>query len=336
MSPVRKIAVLGAGSWGTALSMVLASREDCEIVLWTLDPKQAQQLAETRKHPFLCKEAPPLATNIHPTSDLERVKDAQMLVVVVPSVAMRSMAQKLQTLNLPTDTLIISCSKGIEQGSHKLMTEVLQEYLPNNPIGVLSGPNHAEDICLGLPSATLIGFEDAKYADMAQQVFVTGKFRVYSATDITGMQLGGTIKNVFAIGAGLCEGLKLGDNAQAALLTRGLAEMTRIGLACGGRMETFMGLSGVGDLAVTCYSRHSRNQSVGRHLAEGMKLQEVLDLIGMVAEGVPNTLSVYEIARKLNVRTPLIDAVYSVIYEDKPVREALVELMSRDPRPEAD
>ncbi len=201
---------------------------------------------------------------------------------------------------------------------------------------MLSGPNHAEDICLGLPSASLIGFEDPKYADWVQQIFASKTFRVYSATDIIGMQLGGTIKNVFAIGAGLCEGLNLGDNAQAALLTRGLAEMTRIGVASGGRRETFMGLSGVGDLIVTCYSRHSRNQTVGRRLAEGKSLQEILDTLGMVAEGVPNTLSVYEIARKLEVRTPLIDAVYSVLYESKPPMEALAELMTRDPRPELD
>ena len=234
------------------------------------------------------------------------------------------------------DAVIVSCTKGIEQGTHKRMTEILQEYLPSNPIGVLSGPNHAEDICLGLPSASLIGFEDPKYADWVQQIFASKTFRVYSATDIIGMQLGGTIKNVFAIGAGLCEGLNLGDNAQAALLTRGLAEMTRIGVASGGRRETFMGLSGVGDLIVTCYSRHSRNQTVGRRLAEGKSLQEILDTLGMVAEGVPNTLSVYEIARKLEVRTPLIDAVYSVLYESKPPMEALAELMTRDPRPELD
>ena len=244
---------------------------------------------------------------------------------------MRSVAQRLRSLPVQPDAVIVSCTKGIEQGTHKRMTEILQEYLPSNPIGVLSGPNHAEDICLGLPSASLIGFEDPKYADWVQQIFASKTFRVYSATDIIGMQLGGTIKNVFAIGAGLCEGLNLGDNAQAALLTRGLAEMTRIGVASGGRRETFMGLSGVGDLIVTCYSRHSRNQTVGRRLAEGKSLQEILDTLGMVAEGVPNTLSVYEIARKLEVRTPLIDAVYSVLYESKPPMEALAELMTRTP-----
>lgn len=334
-NPLNKIAVIGAGSWGTALAMVLANRE-CEIILWTPVEAQARQLAESRKSPILCKEAGPLAANIHPTCDLNLVRDADLVVVVVPSVAMRSVAGQLRDLNLSPETVIVSCSKGIEQGTHKRMTEILQEYLPHNPIGVLSGPNHAEDICMGLPSASLIGFEEPQYADWGQQVFSSKTFRVYSATDIVGMQLGGTIKNVFAIGAGLCEGLKLGDNAQAALITRGLAEMTRIGVASGGRRETFMGLSGVGDLMVTCYSRHSRNQTVGRRLSEGQSLKSILSSLGMVAEGVPNTLSVYEIARKLNVRTPLIDAVYSVLYESKSPMEALVELMSRDPRPELD
>ena len=307
MNRLHKIAVIGAGSWGTALSMVLATRE-CEVVLWTPEEAQARQLAETRRSPVLSKTALPLAPNIHPTCDLGQVKDAELIVVVVPSVAMRSVAQRLRSLPVQPDAVIVSCTKGIEQGTHKRMTEILQEYLPSNPIGVLSGPNHAEDICLGLPSASLIGFEDPKYADWVQQIFASKTFRVYSATDIIGMQLGGTIKNVFAIGAGLCEGLNLGDNAQAALLTRGLAEMTR----------------------------HSRNQTVGRRLAEGKSLQEILDTLGMVAEGVPNTLSVYEIARKLEVRTPLIDAVYSVLYESKPPMEALAELMTRDPRPELD
>lgn len=209
MNRLHKIAVIGAGSWGTALSMVLATRE-CEVVLWTPEEAQARQLAETRRSPVLSKTALPLAPNIHPTCDLGQVKDAELIVVVVPSVAMRSVAQRLRSLPVQPDAVIVSCTKGIEQGTHKRMTEILQEYLPSNPIGVLSGPNHAEDICLGLPSASLIGFEDPKYADWVQQIFASKTFRVYSATDIIGMQLGGTIKNVFAIGAGLCEGLNLG------------------------------------------------------------------------------------------------------------------------------
>jgi glycerol-3-phosphate dehydrogenase (NAD(P)+) len=277
-----------------------------------------------------------LADNIFPTSDFNRVLDADLMLVVVPSVAMRSVAMRMRDAGISPETVIVSCSKGIEQESNLRMTQILREILPNNTVGALSGPNHAEDICLGLPSATLVGFDQVEYADWVQHALSTCKFRVYTSTDVPSMELGGTIKNVFAIGAGLCAGLKLGDNALAALVTRGLAEMTRLGVAYGGNRETFMGLSGMGDLVVTCYSMHSRNQRVGQSLAQGKTLKETLDSLGMVAEGVPNTLSVYQMARKAGVRTPLIDAVYSVLYEEKSPLVALNELMARDPRPEHD
>ncbi len=335
MKELHKIAIIGAGSWGTALSMV-AAESGREVVLWTLDQAQAEHLAETRRNPLLLEAAPLLADNIIPTSDMSLVLDADLLLIVVPSVAMRSVAVRLQEAGLREDAILVSCTKGIEQGTHCRMTQILKEYLPKNRIGALSGPNHAEDICMGLPSATLIGFEEQEYADCVQRALATSKFRVYTSNDVTSMELGGTIKNVFAIGAGLCAGLKLGDNALAALVTRGLAEMTRIGSLYGGNKETFMGLSGMGDLVVTCYSPHSRNQRVGQSLAQGVSLQQTLDSVKMVAEGVPNTRSVYEMAREVGARTPLIDAVYSVLYEDKAPLAALNELMNRDPRPEHD
>lgn len=335
MKELSKIAIIGAGSWGTALSMV-AAESGREVVLWTLDSLQAEHLASTRRNPLLLEAAPPLADNIVPTSNLSLALDADLMLIVVPSVAMRSVAGRLKDAGLSRKTILVSCTKGIEQGTHCRMTRILKEFLPGNKIGALSGPNHAEDICMGLPSATLIGFEEQEYADIAQHALATGKFRVYTSNDVTSMELGGTIKNVFAIGAGLCAGLKLGDNALAALVTRGLAEMTRIGSLFGGSKETFMGLSGMGDLVVTCYSPHSRNQRVGQSLAQGISLQQTLDSVKMVAEGVPNTLSVYEMAREVGARTPLIDAVYSVLYEGKQPLAALNELMNRDPRPEHD
>ncbi|WPX40515.1 NAD(P)H-dependent glycerol-3-phosphate dehydrogenase [Akkermansia sp. N21116] len=335
MKELQKIAIVGAGSWGTALSMV-AAESGRDVVLWTQDKTQAELLASTRRNPFLLDAAPLLAENIMPTSDLNQVLDADLVLIVVPSVAMRSVASTLQNAELRPDAILVSCTKGIEQGTHCRMTQILKEYLPSNKIGALSGPNHAEDICMGLPSATLIGFEEQDYADRVQRALSTGKFRVYTSNDVTSMELGGTIKNVFAIGAGLCVGLKIGDNALAALVTRGLAEMTRIGSLYGGNKETFMGLSGMGDLVVTCYSSHSRNQRVGQSLARGISLQETLDSLKMVAEGVPNTRSIYEMAREVGARTPLIDAVYSVLYEGKAPLSALNELMNRDPRPEHD
>lgn len=335
MKDARKISIIGAGTWGTALSMV-AGASGKEVVLWTPVAEQAEELATTRRNKILGDCCQPLAENIHPTSDLAQAMDSELMLVVVPSVAMRSVAQRLKDAGISDSTVLVSCTKGIENGTHKRMTEILQEYLPENKIGALSGPNHAEDVCLGLPSATLVGFDDYQYADWVQKTISTRKFRVYTSADVAGMQLGGTIKNVFAIGAGLCSGLHLGDNALAALVTRGLAEMTRIGVEYGGKAETFMGMSGVGDLVVTCYSSHSRNQRVGMSLGEGNSLQQALDAIHMVAEGVPNTLSAYEMARETGVRTPLIDAVYSVLYESKPPLDALSELMSRDPRSEND
>ena len=335
MKDIKKLAIIGAGSWGTALAM--AAAESCQhVVLWTLSESQAKTLAVTRRNPLLVPSAPLLADNIDPTADFDRVLGAEVVLVVVPSVAMRSIAEKLSFSGIDKRTIIISCSKGIEQGTHLRMTQLLRERLPEFSIGALSGPNHAEDICLGLPSATLVGFENQDCADYIQHAFSTPKLRIYTSNDVTGMELGGTIKNVFAIGAGLCAGLKLGDNALAALVTRGLGEMTRIGTLYGGCAETFMGLSGIGDLVVTCYSQHSRNQQVGQSLAKGYSLQQTLDSLQMVAEGVPNTRSIYEMARKVHARTPLIDAVYAVLYEGKPPLEALNELMNRDPRPEHD
>lgn len=333
MNESKKIAIIGAGSWGSSLAM-LAAKNNHEVILWSPDLVQVKTLTETRRNPILVATAPPLADNICPTTDLSRCIDADLTLIVVPSVAMRSVAELLKKEGLSSDSIVVSCTKGIEQGSHKLMSHILQEFLPLNPIGCLSGPNHAENVCLGLPSATLVGFEDMEYADFVQKTLSTSSFRIYTSHDIIGMQLGGAIKNVFAIASGLCEGLKLGDNAQAALVTRGLAEMRRLGTAYGGNPDTFMGLSGVGDLIVTCYSRHSRNQSVGQSIARGATLQQAVNSISMVAEGVPNTKSIHQMAHKAGVRSPLIDAVHSILYENKQALEVLSDLMTRDPRSE--
>ena len=267
------------------------------------------------------------------TSDWADVAGSQLVIVVVPSVVMRSVATSLANVGLADDAVIVSCSKGIEKDSHLLMSEILAANLPY-PVGSLSGPNHAEDIVQGLPSLTLIGFEDISIAKEVQKRMSTGFLRIYTSSDVVGMQIGGAIKNVFALASGICAGLGLGDNARAALSTRGLGEMTRLGIARGGRMETFMGLSGMGDLVVTCYSDHSRNLTAGRLLAKGMPLDECLKQIGQVVEGVPNTLSTYQMSRSLGVRTPIVDAMYEILYNGKHPSDALKELMVRDLREE--
>ncbi len=328
----RKTAVIGGGAWGTALAFT-ASYNGGEVVLWTYREEEAALIRETRHSLCRVTGARPLPENVLVTSSWADVAGADLVIVVVPSVVMRSVAQSLAAAGLAEDAVVLSCSKGIEKDTNLLMTEILASEL-SCPVGALSGPNHAEDIVLELPSLTLVGFEDIEIATAVQHRLNTPFLRIYTTDDVVSMQIGGAIKNVFALASGICAGLGLGDNARAALATRALAEMTRLGLARGGRMETFMGLSGMGDLVVTCYSEHSRNLTAGRMIAQGVPVSECQERIGQVVEGIPNTISSYQLARKLDVRTPLTDAMYDILYNGKPARQALEELMTRDLRAE--
>lgn len=328
----KKTAIIGAGAWGSALALT-ASYSGGDVVLWTYKEEEAAIIRETRLSLCRVPGAKPLPANVTVTSDWSAVAGADLVVVVVPSVVMRSVAKNLATVGLDEHAVVVSCSKGIEKDTNLLMTEILSDALPF-PVGALSGPNHAEDIVLELPSLTLVGFSDIDIANAVQHRLSTPFLRIYTTTDVVGMQVGGAVKNVFALASGICLGLELGDNARAALATRGLAEMGRLGAKLGGQMETFMGLSGMGDLVVTCYSSHSRNYTAGQLLAKGIPAEECQARIGQVVEGIPNTLSTYQLARKLDVRTPLIDAVYEILYEGKPARLALQELMTRDLREE--
>lgn len=328
----KKTAVIGAGAWGTALALT-ASYHGEEVVLWTYREEEAAIIRETRHSLCRVSGAKPLPPHVLVTSNWDDVKGADLVIVVVPSVVMRSVAQSLAKIGLAEDAVIVSCTKGIEKDTCLLMSEILSATLPQ-PVGVLSGPNHAEDIVLELPSLTLVGFEDLDIATAVQQRLSTPHLRIYTTTDVVSMQLGGAVKNVFALASGICAGLGLGDNARAALATRGLAEMTRLGIARGGKMETFMGLSGMGDLVVTCYSEHSRNLTAGRLIAKGVPVEECQQRVGQVVEGIPNTLSTYQLARKLEVRTPITDAMYEMLYAGKTAKDALHELMERDLREE--
>ncbi len=328
----KKTAIIGAGAWGTALAYT-ASFGEGPVVLWTHVEREAEVIATTRQSINPIEGADPLPEHVLVTSNWADVAGSDLVIVVVPSVVMRSVAERLAEANLAEDAVILSCSKGIEKDSNLLMTEILSSCL-KYPVGALSGPNHAEDIVLKHPSLTLVGFEDKAIAAAVQARMSTSFLRIYTAEDVMGMQIGGAMKNVFAVASGVCAGLGLGDNARAALATRGLAEMTRLGIAYGGCMETFMGLSGMGDLVVTCYSDHSRNLRAGRLLAKGYTTEECKAEIGQVIEGIPNTESVYQLARKLNVRTPITDSMYQVLYEGKKVSEILGEMMSRDLREE--
>ncbi len=326
--------VIGAGSWGTALATVLAQR-GIDVKLWCRDPDQAAQMADSREnHRYL--PGVRLGENIIPTDDFNLTVQSEVILCVTPSAAMANLADSLTKAQVARDTIFISCTKGLERETGRRMTEILSSHLPENPIAVLSGPNHAEEVGRQLATAAVIGCEDKDIALRLQELFTLPWFRTYTSEDVAGIELGGATKNVYAICAGISEGLGLGDNAKAALVTRGLAEMIRLGTHLGGSPATFQGLSGVGDLMVTCYSAHSRNNQVGRMLGEGKNIEKVLGSMTMVAEGVPNTLSFYEAARRAGVNTPIIDQAYAVISGHKSPDIALNELLNRNPRQETD
>ena len=326
--------VIGAGSWGTALAIFLAKK--CpQVHLIGRDEKVAEEINTTHCNSrYLPKET--LPDNLIATTDLNLVKNADLILFVVPTSATRAMAQTLAQLGVPNHAVLVSCSKGIERETDKRMSEIIADSFPENPIAVLSGPNHAEEIAQGLPAAATIGCCSQEVGEALQEIFANERFRSYTNQDIAGIELGGAIKNVFAIAAGVAAGLKLGDNAISALIPRALAEMTRLGSALGGDPETFAGLSGLGDLIATCFSEHSRNHKVGLEIGRGKTLEQAVADLGMVAEGVPNTRSIYEAARRVDVRTPIIDVVYAMLYQNTPPAEGLDCLYRRTPRQECE
>lgn len=331
---MKRVAILGSGSWGTALAF-LAAQQNAEVVLWGRCETQIGEInAKRTNHAYLPEIVLPF--NIRGTTNLADIRSAETVIFVVPSRAMRQVAAIAAESGIDSQAIILTCTKGIEKETGLRMSEILGQHFPGHAVAALSGPNHAEEIVRGQAAAAVIGSEDESVARRLQQFFTLPWFRTYTSDDVKGMEWGAAAKNVFAIAAGISEGLGLGDNAKAALLTRGLAEMIRLGVAEGGRPETFQGLSGVGDLIVTCFSHHSRNNRVGKLLGKGQSLDSIIAGMPMVAEGVPNAESIYLTARRHGVRTPIIDQVYSILYKGKSPAAALTELLSRDPRAEAE
>lgn len=325
-------AVLGSGSFGTAIAKLLSPRLD-RIVLIGRDCETAEAINREHRNPHYLSDVL-LDANVRASCELTDALAHPLVIFAVPTSATRETARKLAAAGLPEQTILLSCAKGIEKHTGDRMSQILREVFPANPIAVLSGPNHAEEIATGMATCAVIGSEDHDLAVRLQDLFTLPHFRSYTSDDLAGIEFGGAVKNVYAIAAGMAHGLGLGDNAVAALVTRALAEMTRLGTALGGRLETFAGLSGVGDLIVTCFSEHSRNHRVGLALGGGKTLEEAVAALGMVAEGVPNTLSIHEAARRVGVRTPIIDSVYSILYEGKSAPLAMQDLLTRDRRPE--
>lgn len=331
-SKILSAAILGTGSFGMALAKLLAPKLE-SILLIGRDEEIVKAINRDHQNPHYLSEILLPDHVMASTRPQDALKHA-LVIFAVPTSATREMARALAAAGLAPEVTILSCAKGIEKSTGDRMSQVLREVFPLNPIAVLSGPNHAEEIAAGMATCAVIGSDDHGLAVSLQELFTMPHFRSYTSDDLAGIEFGGAVKNVYAIAAGMAHGLGLGDNAVAALVTRALAEMTRLGTALGGRLETFSGLSGVGDLIVTCFSEHSRNHRVGLALGSGKTLEQAVASLGMVAEGVPNTLSIHEAARRVDVRTPIIDAVFSILYEGKSAPLAMKELLTRDPRPE--
>ncbi len=329
-----KITVLGAGSWGTALAVWLAARGQ-RITLWGHDADHIRRLRETRLNETYLPGVP-LSPEIVPVADLAAAAGSDLVIFVTPSRALREVAGQLTAVPLAPDAVLLSCTKGIELGSGRRMSQVLADSLPGHGVAVLSGPSHAEEVSRHSPTALVLGAAHAETAARLQALFNAAALRAYTSDDVAGIELGGALKNIFAIAAGVSDGLGFGDNAKAALVTRSLAELVRLGVRLGGRRETFQGLSGIGDLMVTCFSRHSRNRLVGERLGRGETVEAITGSMRMVAEGVPTTRSAFAIAREHGLEIPVTEQVHAVLYEGRAPAEALRGLFLRDPRPESD
>jgi glycerol-3-phosphate dehydrogenase (NAD(P)+) len=329
---IQQTAIVGAGGWGTALAILWAKRGN-DVILWGNDASRAAKLRDTRENAdYLAGVKIP--DSVHVTSEIDECAGADLIVFVTPSTALRSVAARLHDALPDSKPTFLSGTKGIEHGSGLRMSEILQGIFPENTIAVLSGPNLAAEIAQDLPTAAVLGCRNRARAEELQSYLGSERFRIYSSDETIGIELGGALKNVFAIAAGISDGFGLGDNSKAALVTRALAELLRLGTAMGGNPKTFYGLSGAGDLIATCFSRHSRNRRVGERIGRGETLPQIAAGTHMIAEGVPTAQSAYECARKLNVETPIIDQVYSILHEGKRPDQALQELLGRDQKSE--
>ena len=331
MDPTR-IAVLGAGSWGTALAVNLAQNGHA-VSLWARRPEAAAAIRQSRRTEYLPHAEVPATVAV--TSELqEAVGGAAVWLIAVPSQSVREVVAPLAA-EVTGRTTIVSVAKGIETGTLLTTSGVLRDVLPAaDParVGVLYGPSHAEEVALGHPTSVVASLPGAEVAARVQALFMSPALRVYTNPDLVGVEIGGSVKNVMAIAAGISDGLGLGDNAKAALVTRGLAEITRLGLAMGADAHTFAGLAGLGDLVVTCFSQHSRNRAFGERVGRGETRDEALHASRMVVEGVQTTVSVRELARRHGVEMPITEAVHAILFEGLPPAAAVSHLMERDPK----
>ncbi|MDO4261978.1 MAG: NAD(P)H-dependent glycerol-3-phosphate dehydrogenase [Eubacteriales bacterium] len=325
---MAKTGVIGAGSWGLALARLL-SKNGHETTVWSHREEGVRDLRENREHRTKLPGVK-LPEDIVFTSDLEEaVRGKELLVLAVPSLHTRSTCRRMAPYAKPGQ-LVVSVSKGIEESTLMIQTDIIRQELPAVNAAVLSGPSHAEEVGRDIPTTVVAGAKDRSTAEYIQNVFMNQVFRVYTSPDMLGIELGGALKNVIALAAGVADGLGCGDNTKAALITRGIAEMSRLGVAMGGHIETFNGLTGIGDLIVTCASRHSRNRRAGYLIGQGMTMQQAMDEVQMVVEGVYSARAAKTLAEQYGISMPIVQEVNRVLFEDKPAREAMADLMLRD------
>lgn len=325
---MAKAGVIGSGSWGTALARVL-SKNGHEVTLWSRREEESRMLREERENKSKLPGVK-LPGDILCTTDLEQtVEEKDILVLATASPSIRSMAKKMAPY-VADGQIIVDVSKGIEDSTLMILTDVIEQEIPQCQATVLSGPSHAEEVGRDIPTTVVAGAKDRETAEYIQNLFMNKVFRVYTSPDMLGIELGGALKNVIALAAGAADGLGCGDNTKAALITRGIAEMSRLGVAMGGHIETFNGLTGIGDLIVTCASMHSRNRRAGILIGQGKTMQEAMDEVKMVVEGVNSAKAAKTLAEKYGIDMPIVQEVNQVLFEDKPAREALADLMLRD------
>ena len=328
-----KFAVLGDGAWGTAIALVLNQNADHRVVLWSAREENARILRDRRENVRLLPGVP-IPQSIELTTDLKQALDgADLGVMAIPTVFVRETMRRIAP-HVHQDLPIVSLAKGLENDTFLRPTEIVRQILGPRALAVLSGPSHAEEVSRGSPTTVVAASLSYDLSRWVQERFHTDRFRIYTNTDVVGVELAGALKNIIGIAAGVCDGLGLGDNAKAALMTRGLVEIARFGIALGAEQQTFFGLAGVGDLITTCISKHGRNRHVGERLARGDKLSQILATMNMVAEGVYTTRSVHNKALKMDLDMPITAEVYRMLYEDKDPRVAVHDLMRREPTSE--
>lgn len=327
---MAKAGVIGAGSWGTALALLL-DKNGHQVTLWSYSEKEAGELQTTRRNESKLPGIM-IPEQIEITTKLEAaIKDKDLVVMAVPSVAVRSTAQNMVEY-VKAGQILVDVAKGIEEDTLMTLSEQIEEEIPQADVAVLSGPSHAEEVSKELPTTCVIGAHKKKTAEYLQGIFMNPYFRVYTSPDILGIELGGSLKNVIALAAGIADGLGCGDNTKAALITRGIAEITRLGVKMGGKAETFAGLTGIGDLIVTCSSQHSRNRKAGYLIGQGRSAEDAMKEVQMVVEGVYSAKAAQKLAEQHDVSMPIVEEINQVLFHNKNVREAMDDLMLRDKR----